>query len=107
MASLYFDYARVMWTADDVKNVFNNFLNENIVASVEEWVQTGEDGVQFKSYMVHFLHSNLVLEQWFSRISSDGFVLMPIDMPDYVKKGAERYWKLLPSFMGSGQSHVG
>lgn len=91
MTSLYIDYARAMWTADDVKNVFNNVLNENIVSSVEELVQTGKDGVQFKKFIVHFSHSNALLGQWFVQINVDGFLIMPID-----KKGAERYWKLLP-----------
>jgi hypothetical protein len=104
MTSLYIDYARAMWTADDVKNVFNNNLSENIVSSVEEWVQTGQDGVQFKKFIVHLSHSNAVLGQWFARINVDGFLIMPIDQPDYVKKGAERYWKLLPVL--TEQPHV-
>jgi hypothetical protein len=92
MTSLYIDYARAMWTADDVKNVFNNTLGEHIVSSVEEWVMTsGED--EFKRFMVHFSNSNVILGQWFARINIDGFLIMPLD---YVKKGAERYWKLLP-----------
>lgn len=90
MAVLYIDYARCIWTADDVKNVFNDALSEDIVSSVEESNKTGAD---YKSYIVHFLRSNHLLEQWFLRISVDGFLIFPID---YVKKGAERYWKLLP-----------
>ena len=98
MASLYIDYARAMWTADDVKNVFNNNLNENIVSSVEEWVVTSvEDGDEFKRFIVRFLRSNELLGQWLARINIDGFLIMPID-----KKGAERYWKLITE-----QAHVG
>lgn len=98
MAAVYIDYARAMWTADDVKNVFNNILNENIVASVEEWVMTSvEDGDEFKRFIVRFSHSNALLGQWFARINIDGFLIMPID-----KKGAERYWKLVTE-----QAHVG
>ncbi len=102
--ALYIDYARDMWTSDDVKNVFNNILNENIVSSVEEWAQT--TGPHFKRFIVRFLHSNDVLEQWFARVRTDGLLLMPIDMPDYVKKGSERYWKLLP-LSSVGQACVG
>ena len=110
--AVYIDYARAMWKAEDVKNVFNNILNENIVASVEEWSLTSvEDGEEFKRFIVRFSHSNVLLGQWFARIRTDGFLLLPIDMPDYVKKGAERYWKLLPlSSVGQpcvGQSCVG
>ena len=98
MASLYIDYARAMWTSDEVKNVFNNNLNENIVSSVEEWVVTSvEDGDEFKRFIVRFLRSNELLGQWLARINIDGFLIMPID-----KKGAERYWKLLTE-----QAHVG
>lgn len=93
MAALYIDYSRSIWTADDVKNVFNDALSEDIVSSVEESNKTGADGLPFKSYIVHFLRSNHLLGQWFARISVDGFLILPID---YVKKGAERYWKLLP-----------
>jgi hypothetical protein len=102
MASLYIDYALAMWTADDVKNVFNNILGEDIVSSVEEWVMTSVD---YKRFNVHFSHSNALLGQWVSRINIDGFLIMPIDMPDYVKNGAERYWKLLPVL--TEQPHVG
>ena len=106
MASLYIDYARAMWTADDVKNVFNNILGEDIVSSVEEWVVTSvEEGDEFKRFIVRFLRSNELLGQWLARINIDGFLIMPIDMPDYVKKGAERYWKLLPLL--TEQPHVG
>ena len=92
MTSLYIDYARAMWTADDVKNVFNNNLSDSIVSSVEEWVMTSvEDGDEFKRFIVRFSHSNTVLGQWFARIDIDGFLIMPIDT-----KGTERYWKLLP-----------
>ena len=98
MASLYIDYARAMWTSDEVKNVFNNNLNENIVSSVEEWVVTSvEDGDEFKRFIVRFLRSNELLGQWLARINIDGFLIMPID-----KKGAERYWKLITE-----QAHVG
>jgi hypothetical protein len=111
MTSLYIDYARAMWSSDDVKNVFNNNLSENIVSSVEEWVLTSaEDGDEFKKFIVHFSHSNAVLGQWFARINVDGFLIMPIDQPDYVKKGAERYWKLRPVLTEQahvGQAHVG
>jgi hypothetical protein len=105
MAALYIDYARTIWTADDVKNVFNDVLSEDIVSSVEECVQTGQDGLPFKRYIVHFLRSNYLLGQWFARINVDGFLIFPIDKPDYVKKGAERYWKLLPVL--TEQAHVG
>lgn len=98
MAAFYIDYARAMWTSDDVKNVFNNNLNENIVSSVEEWVVTSvEDGDEFKRFIVRFLRSNELLGQWLARINIDGFLIMPID-----KKGAERYWKLITE-----QAHVG
>ena len=98
MAAFYIDYARAMWTADDVKNVFNHNLNENIVSSVEEWVVTSvEDGDEFKRFIVRFLRSNELLGQWLARINIDGFLIMPID-----KKGAERYWKLITE-----QAHVG
>ena len=92
MSAVYINYARAMWTADDVKNVFNNTLGENIVSSIEEWVVTSvEDGDEFKRFIVHFSNSNALLGQWFARIDIDGFLIMPLD-----KKGAERYWKLLP-----------
>ena len=101
MTSLYIDYARAMWTADDVKNVFNDNLNENIVSSIEEWVVTSvEDGDEFKRFIVRFSNSNALLGQWFARIEIDGFLIMPLD-----KKGAERYWKLLPVLIE--QAHVG
>jgi hypothetical protein len=97
MTALYIDYARTIWTADDVKNVFNDVLSEDIVSSVEEWSMTSvEDGSEFKRFIVNFLHSNAGLGQWFARINIDGFLILPIEIPDYVKKGAERYWKLLP-----------
>jgi len=104
MASLYIDYARAMLTADDVKYVFNNILGEDIVSSVEEWVMTSVD---YKRFNVHFSHSNALLGQWFARINIDGFLIMPID---YVKKGAERYWKLLPVLTEQSQvneAHIG
>ena len=101
MASFHIDYARAMWTADDVKNVFNNTLGENIVSSVEEWAVTSvEDGDEFKRFIVHFSHSNALLGQWVSRINIDGFLIMPLD-----KKGSERYGKLLPVL--KEQPHVG
>jgi len=104
MTSLYIDYTRAMWTSDDVKYVFNNILGEDIVSSVEEWVATsGED--EFKRFNVHFSHSNALLGQWFARINIDGFLIMPIDTPDYVKKGAERYWKLYPFILSSAEQH--
>jgi len=97
-SSLFIGYARSNCTTQQVKDVFNNVLDDDIVTNVDERVKTDPKGFDFKVFFVHFSHTNHRLEQFKSRIAKEGFVPI-IYKTEYDKKlgeRVERYWKVLP-----------
>ena len=97
-SSLFIGYARSNCTTQQVKDVFNNVLDDDIVTNVDERVNKDSKGYEFKVFFVHFSHTNHRLEQFKSRIAKEGFVPI-IYKTEYDKKlgeRVERYWKVLP-----------
>jgi len=97
-SSLFIGYARATCSAEQVKQVFNNVFEEDIVTTVDERVKTDPKGYEFKIFFVHFSKSNHRLEQMVGRISKEGFVPIVYNTEYDKKVGArvERYWKVLP-----------
>jgi predicted methyltransferase len=97
-SSLFIGYARSTCTTQQVKDVFNNVLDDDIVTNVDERVNTDSKGYDFKVFFVHFSHTNHRLLQFKARIEKEGFVPI-IYKTEYDKKlgeRVERYWKVLP-----------
>ena len=97
-SSLFIGYARATCSTEQVKQVFNNVLEEDIVTTVDERVKTDPKGYEFKIFFVHFSKTNHRLEQMKTRITKEGFVPIVYNM-EYDKKvgeRVERYWKVLP-----------
>ena len=97
-SSLFIGYARSNCTTEQVKNVFNNVLDDDIVTNVDERVKTDDKGYEFKMFFVHFSHTNHRLENMVQRIAKESFVPI-IYKTEYDKKlgeRVERYWKVLP-----------
>ena len=97
-SSLFIGYARATCSTEQVKQVFNNVLDDDIVTTVDERVKTDPKGYEFKIFFVHFSHTNHRLEQMKTRIAKEGFVPIVYNT-EYDKKAGERverYWKVLP-----------
>ena len=97
-SSLFIGYARTTCSTEQVKQVFNNVLDEDIVTSVDERIKTDPKNYEFKIFFVHFSKTNHRLEQMVARISKEGFVPIVYNT-EYDKKAGknvERYWKVLP-----------
>ena len=97
-SSLFIGYARSTCTTEQVKEVFNNIMDEDIVTSVDECVKKDPKGYEFKIFFVHFARNNHRLEQMVARISKEGFVPIVYNTEFDKKLGqrVERYWKVLP-----------
>ena len=97
-STLFIGYARSTCTTEQVKEVFNNIMDEDIVTSVDECVKKDPKGYEFKIFFVHFARNNHRLEQMVARISKEGFVPIVYNTEFDKKVGArvERYWKVLP-----------
>ena len=97
-SSLFIGYARSTCTTEQVKEVFNNIMDEEIVTSVDECVKKDPKGYEFKIFFVHFARNNHRLEQMVARIGKEGFVPIVYNTEFDKKVGArvERYWKVLP-----------
>jgi hypothetical protein len=97
-SSLFIGYARTTCTTEQVKTVFNNVLDEDIVTTVDECIKKDPKGYEFKIFFVHFARNNHRLEQMVARISKEGFVPIVYNTEFDKKVGArvERYWKVLP-----------
>ena len=97
-SSLFIGYARATCSAEQVKQVFNNVLDEDLVATVDERVKTDPKGYEFKIFFVHFSRTNHRLEQMKTRITKEGFIPIVYNR-EYDKKVGERvdrFWKVLP-----------
>ena len=97
-SSLFIGYARTTCSKEQVKEVFNNIMDEDIVSNVDECVKKDPKGYEFKIFFVHFARTNHRLEQMVTRISKEGFVPIVYNTEFDKKVGArvERYWKVLP-----------
>ena len=96
MTSLYIGYARTTCTTEQVKTVFNDIMDEDIVTTVDERIKKDTHGYDYKMFFVNFSHTNHRLEQMVERISKDGFVDIVYAM-EYDKKlgtRVERYWRV-------------
>jgi len=96
-SSLFIGYARTTCSIAQVKEVFNNVLDDDIVSSVDEHIKPGKDGFDYKIFFVHFSHTNHRLEQMKTSISKDGHV--ETNYTEYDKKlgkKVNRFWKVFP-----------
>jgi hypothetical protein len=97
-SSLFIGYARTTCTTAQVKDVFNNVLDDDIVTRVDERIKKDTNGYDYKMFFVHFSHTNGDLELMMARTVKEGFVPIIYDT-EYDKKlgeRVERYWKVLP-----------
>jgi hypothetical protein len=97
-SSLFIGYARTTCSKEQVKEVFNNVFEEDIVSSVDERIKKDTNGYDYKMFFVHFSHINDELELMMARTVKEGFVPI-IYTTEYDKKlgeRVERYWKVLP-----------
>jgi hypothetical protein len=97
-SSLFIGYARTTCSKEQVKEVFNNVFEEDIVSSVDERIKKDANGYDYKMFFVHFSHINDELELMMARTVKEGFVPI-IYTTEYDKKlgeRVERYWKVLP-----------
>ena len=97
-SSLFIGYARATCSAEQVKQVFNNVLDDDIIAKVDERTKTDPKGYEYKMFFVHFSHTNQHLEQMKTRIIKEGFVpvVYNTEYDKAVGERVERYWKVLP-----------
>jgi hypothetical protein len=98
IASLFIGYARTTCSKEQVKEVFNNIMEEEIVTSVDECVKKDPKGYEFKIFFVHFSQTNHRLQNIIDRISKEGFVpiVYNTEFDKKLGKRVERYWKVLP-----------
>ena len=100
-SSLFIGYARSTCTTEQVKEVFNNIMDEDIVTSVDECVKKDPKGYEFKIFFVHFKQEDndqLVHFMVRLKMAPDGFIPV-VYSTEYDKKlgeRVERYWKVLP-----------
>jgi hypothetical protein len=97
-STLFIGYARSTCTTEQVKEVFNNIMDEDIVTSVDECVKKDPKGYEFKIFFVHFSQTNHRLQNIIDRIGKEGFVPIVYNTEFDKKVGTrvERYWKVLP-----------
>ena len=85
--SLYINRAHSSTTAKQVKDVFNEVFQEDIVKTVDVLQKTdNKTGEKFNTYFIHFKKSNAVYEGFVKRLSEKG---IPIIYDD-----KDHYWKV-------------
>ena len=103
---LFIGYAHKSVTKEQVKEAFENALNEEgIVSAVDFREKTNERGEPFWCYFIHFASDNRQLQHMRAEIAKNGFVVMTYAREWDKKKwndttrkyGAyvDRYWKVL------------
>jgi hypothetical protein len=87
-APLFIGYAHASVSALQVKDAFENALNEDgIVSKVDFREKTGSRGEPFLCYFVHFAHENRQLEHMRGEIEKNGFVVLT-----YARDWDKRKW---------------
>ena len=85
--SLYINRAHSSTTAKQVKDVFNEVFQEDIVKTVDVLQKTdNKTGEKFNTYFIHFKKSNAVYDGFVKRLSEKG---IPIIYDD-----KDHYWKV-------------
>lgn len=95
--SLFIGYAHESCSPEQVKDAFENALNEtDIVKGVDELVKTNKFGQNFKVFFVHFNRSNRQLDHMNDEIVRHGFQVLTYqrDWDRRSGKYTDRYWKV-------------
>ena len=97
-SALFIGYAHKSCSAEQVKDAFENALNqEGIVSRVDEKTKTNrQTGEEFKVFFVHFNTPNRQLEHMISEIKRNGFNILEYASEYDKRKGKSvvRYWKV-------------
>ena len=97
-SALFIGYAHKSCSAEQVKDAFENALNqEGIVSRVDEKTKTNrQTGEEFKVFFVHFNTPNRQLEHMLTEIKRNGFNILEYASEYDKRKGKSvvRYWKV-------------
>lgn len=97
-SALFIGYAHKSCSAEQVKDAFENALNqEGIVSRVDEKTKTNrQTGEEFKVFFVHFNTPNRQLEHMITEIKTNGFNILEYASEYDKRKGKSvvRYWKV-------------
>ena len=99
VSQLFIGYAHASCTTTQVKDAFENALNEDgIVARVDFREKQNDRGETFFCYFIHFAHENRQLQHMQAEIAKNGFVVLTYDRvwDRRQAKYVDRYWKVLP-----------
>jgi hypothetical protein len=99
VSQLFIGYAHASCTTTQVKEAFENALNEDgIVARVDFREKQNDRGETFFCYFIHFAHENRQLQHMQAEIAKNGFVVLTYDRvwDRRQAKYVDRYWKVLP-----------
>jgi hypothetical protein len=99
VSQLFIGYAHASCTTTQVKEAFENALNEDgIVARVDFREKQNDRGETFFCYFIHFAHENRQLQHMQAEIAKNGFVVLTYDRvwDRRQAKYIDRYWKVLP-----------
>jgi len=99
VSQLFIGYAHASCTTAQVKEAFENALNEDgIVARVDFREKQNDRGETFFCYFIHFARENRQLLHMQAEIAKNGFVVLTYDRvwDRRQAKYVDRYWKVLP-----------
>ena len=99
VSQLFIGYAHASCTTTQVKEAFENALNEDgIVARVDFREKQNDRGETFFCYFIHFARENRQLQHMQAEIAKNGFVVLTYDRvwDRRQAKYVDRYWKVLP-----------
>jgi len=97
-AQLFIGYAHKSCNTEQVKEAFENALNEaGIVARVDFRTKKNDRGEDFHVFFIHFDHENRQLQHMHAEIAKHGFVTLVYARDWDRRRNAyvERYWKVL------------
>jgi len=98
IAQLFIGYAHKSCNTEQVKEAFENALNEDgIVARVDFRTKKNDRGEDFFVFFIHFDHENRQLQHMHAEIAKHGFVTLVYAREWDRRRNAyvERYWKVL------------
>ena len=98
VAQLFIGYAHKSCNPDQVKEAFENALNEDgIVSRVDFRTKKNDRGEEFFVFFIHFDHENRQLQHMMGEIAKHGFVTLVYARDWDRRRNAyvERYWKVL------------
>ena len=99
VSQLFIGYAHASCTTNQVKDAFENALNEEgIVERVDFREKQNDRGETFFCYFIHFARENRQLQHMQAEIAKHGFVVLTYDRvwDRRQSKYVDRYWKVLP-----------